>query len=751
MTVYRCFRNQREYEGIMTHSKTTSSSIKANLTDFRIDKKRKGELFLALGAFLFIILLSWIELKFFGVNSYLFLGIFNLNLILLLVILFLVIRNGVKLFLERRRNVRGSRLRSRLVLAFITLSLTPTVLIFFVAIKSIQTSVDYWFRSQVDNSMEQALEVGKTFYSLTKKRLQNRGDFLLENIRKERFLWGAEGMDHYLVQKSKEYNLSLIGVLSPKLKEQNWHASSKWEKNWPKIKDSFDWKSLKEKPKFLSQLFDGEDKDLVVGVLPVDKAKTGFLVLGETIGPDISSKMDKIVQGVREYKQLKILKQPLKMAFYLILGVMTLLIIFGSMWFGFRLAKEISAPVQALSIGTQRIAHGDLGVRLDDRSADELGLLVHSFNIMAEDLEESQKQLKQAYEDLSKQNQELEARRQYMEVVLNNITAGVISLNKDNKISTVNLAAEKILNIEAKDLLARHPEDLLPAEYMAMLHEALNLLKNVSNTQWQRQLEVRVRDESRKLLLNAVALQDSYRGFIGMVMVFEDITELDKMQRMAAWREVARRIAHEIKNPLTPIKLSAQRLERRFGGNVQDETFTECTGLIVRQVEHLQQMVKEFSSFAKLPEINPAYNDLPSLLEEVVTLFRNSYSHIDWEMNIDEQLPQFRFDRAAIKRVLINLLTNASEALKSESEPNVQIAACYDAGDGLVKIEIRDNGIGLKDEDQVRLFEPYFSSKKGNTGLGLTIVKSIVNDHRGYVRIKANSPKGSIFMVQLPV
>ncbi len=728
----------------------TSQSIKAHPYPAERDRKKRRELFFTLVAFGLIILLSWIELRFFGVNSYVFLAIFNLNLILLLVILFLVLRNGVKLLLERRRNVRGSGLRTKLVSAFMLLSLVPTVLIFLIAVKFIQTSIDYWFKSKVDSSMEQVLDVGKTLYQRTQDRLADQGEYIINQIRNRDLLWGARGMDQFLERKANEYGLSLIGVLNPNLDEQNWHAGKEWGKKWNSIKDSIQWSVLREEPHFWSTLYKSSEKDLILGVLPVDEAKTGFLVLGLSYEHGLLSDLEEIVQGVKEYKQLKTLKKPLKTAFYLILGVMTLLIIFGAMWFGFRLAKEISAPIQALSLGTQRIAHGDLAVRLEDQSGDELGLLVQSFNTMAEDLEKSQQSLNKANKDLAWQNLELEQRRQYGEAVLNNITSGVISLDKDNEINTVNKAAENILGVEAESLKGKYPVDLLPGDFQDTLEELFEHLKDSPHAQWQRQLEVPLGNEERKLLVNAVGLWTKDKEELGKVIVFEDITELDKMQRMAAWREVARRIAHEIKNPLTPIKLSAQRLEKRYGHDMGDATFEECTKLIVKQVEYLEQMVKEFSAFAKLPDVTLEYDELSSLLEEMVNLFQHSHTSIDWDYSPDQNLPRLKFDRDAMKRVLINLFTNAVEVLEDVPEPEVKVRAYYQHSSKHVVLEIRDNGPGFSSEERSRMFEPYFSKKKGNTGLGLTIVKSIVNDHRGFVEVKPNTPQGSIFIIELP-
>ncbi|ACV67844.1 sensor histidine kinase NtrY-like [Desulfohalobium retbaense] len=725
--------------------------IRISGPDTRERRRRQRELLLAAGAVGLIVLLTWIELQFFGVNSYLFLAFFNLNLILLLLILFLVLRNGVKLLLERRRRVLGARLRTRLVLAFMSLSLIPTILMFLVAVRFVQTSVDFWFKSQIESSLDQAVKVGQGYYRQMQNQLETQGVFILESIRRREFAWGGEGMDDFLKFKRHEYGLSLVGVLQDDLQQQNWHGSENWEQSWSAFEDSVDWETLRQNPRFWSGMRPGPEADLVVGIVPVDEAKTGFLVVGRSMEKGLLRQLDNIIQGMDEYKQLKTLKFPLKVALYLILAVMTLLILLGAMWFGFRLAKEISAPVQALAVGTQRIARGDLSVRLEDQSSDEIGLLVQSFNKMAGDLEQSQDRLRLANDRLARQNRELEERGRYMEAVLNNITAGVISLDSHGQINTVNAAAETILGTAAEQLVGQNPLELLQGEQAELVQEMLSQLTQAPHSQWQRQLDLELGGQVRKLLVNAVVLQTGEGERAGLVAVFEDVTELDKMQRMAAWREVARRIAHEIKNPLTPIKLSAQRLQRKFGDQVQDGVFTQSTELIIRQVEHLQQMVSEFSAFAKLPEVHPKRDEITPLVQEVVALFRQSHNTIQWTVEEQDETPPFRFDREAIKRVLMNLLTNAAEALQGGNGSTVDISVDCDVSSGWVRLQIADNGPGLSPEERSRLFEPYFSRKKGGTGLGLTIVKSLVNDHHGYVRIKPNSPHGSVFVVELPL
>jgi len=725
-------------------------SIKVSVPDTRERKRRQRELFLALGAFLLVVVFTWVELKFLGVNSYLVMGLFNLNFILLLVIVFVVVRNMVKLILERRRKVLGAKLRTRLVLSFMTLSLVPTVLMFVVGVKFVQTSVDFWFKGQVESSLEQALEVGQAFYASSRERLERRGGHIVAQIRERGLAWGGNTMDEFLDNKRGEYDLSLLGVMNSERSEQNWHALEEWGQVWPEVKEGVNWKSLEERPEFWSAIRAGPGADMVVGLLPVDKGKTGYLVLGESIGHGLLYKLNRIVDGVEEYKKLHSMKYPMKVALYMILGVVTLLIILGAMWFGLRLAKELSAPVQALALGTQRIAKGDLSVRLEDQSSDELGFLVRSFNKMAGDLQQSRAGLTQANIRLNRQYAELEQRGTYIEALLDNITAGVISLDGHGRIGTVNKAAEAMLGINSAEILGKRPLEILRGTYAELLKEGFAQLEDSPGSQWQRQIDLTLGTRDLKLFVNVVALKTSEGGEAGLVAVFEDVTELEKMQRLAAWREVARRIAHEFKNPLTPIKLSAQRIERKFAADVNNPVFAESTDMIIRSVEHLQQMVKEFSTFAKLPEV-VLRPDFPApLLEEVVALYRHSHNKIHWELVFENRIPEIRMDREGIRRVLINIFTNAAESLKGRDDGRVVVTASYEKRTGWVRLEIRDNGPGLSPEERSRLFEPYFSRKKGGTGLGLTIVKSIVSEHHGYVRAKPNAPHGMVLVLELP-
>lgn len=714
-------------------------------------RKRRRELVVALVSAVLIAVFTFVELRFLNIRSSLFLVLFNLNFILLLLVLYLVVRNGVKLILERRRNVLGSKLRTRLVLAFIFLSLTPTLLMFAVSAKFVQTSVDYWFKGQVETSMEQALELGRAFYGSAQERLERRGGNMLADIRERKFAWGGEVMNEYLEVKFKEYDLSLLGVVSTEGERRNLHASSAGENALGEIVERVNWEELRQNPRYWSTLMPTAGHDLIVGLLPVDEGRTGYLVLGESIGEGLLFRLDQVVRGLDEYQKLKTMSSPLKLTLYLALGVMTMLIILGATWFGFRLAKEITAPVQALAAGTERVAKGDLSVRLEDRSDDEMGFLVRSFNRMTEDLTEYQSNLKTANERLAQQNQEVEARGKYIEAVLDNITSGVVSVDYRGRVSTVNKAAARMLGIDGELLVGREPLSLLQGDFAELLADALTSLLISPGSQWTRQIDLPLKGGDLRVLVNVVSLRTGPGGGDGgIVAVFEDITELEKMQRLAAWREVARRIAHEIKNPLTPIKLSVQRLQRKYGQQINEKVFSECTEIIIHQVERMQRMVAEFSEYAKLPEMMPKMDSLASLLEEVVSLFANTHRDIRWKLKFKGSIKDLPFDREGMRRVFINLLTNAAEALGETEGAQVEVVARHDENRGRVVVDVSDNGPGFSPGERARMFEPYFSSKKSGTGLGLTIVKSIVRDHRGQVDVRSNSPKGSIFSVELP-
>jgi two-component system nitrogen regulation sensor histidine kinase NtrY len=463
------------------------------------------------------------------------------------------------------------------------------------------------------------------------------------------------------------------------------------------------------------------------------------------------AKMAEISSTFSEYRQLKKLKHPIKASYFITLSIVTLLIIFSATWFGFHLAKEITVPVQILANGIHEVAGGNLDFHIGPVADNEIGSLMNSFNKMTYDLKASKSMLEEANIGLKDTNVELDQRRRYMEIVLKNVAAGVISIDKEGRVSTINKSAEKMFVIKAEDVINKSYGDVFAPEYVDEVKQLLEGASDSVDMTIRKQIRLSLPDETLTLLISVTVLEDEDGNYMGLVVVFNDLTEVQKAQRAAAWREVARRIAHEIKNPLTPIQLSAQRLRKRYLAEFSEngKAFDECTKTIIGQVEELKALVDEFSNFARLPSSNPRPNDINEIIRETLVLYQEAHKGINFEFNGKPDVPIFDLDREQIRRVIINLLDNAVDAVGKSGE--VTVDTFYDEGLQVTRVEIADTGCGISQKDRSRLFEPYFSTKKSGTGLGLPIVNTIVSDHNGYIRIKENQPKGSRFIVELPI
>jgi two-component system nitrogen regulation sensor histidine kinase NtrY len=452
-----------------------------------------------------------------------------------------------------------------------------------------------------------------------------------------------------------------------------------------------------------------------------------------------------ISKSSEEYKQFKLLKNPIKWSYIVTLSIVTLLIIFSATWVGLFMARGITEPIQDLAEATEEIAKGNLDHNIDVMADDEIGVLVDSFNKMIKDL-------KKVNEGLGQANVDLEQRRKYMEVVLSNVLAGVISVDRDGVITTINSAAEKMLDIKTGKILNRKYEEVLKPEHLSLVNDFLREMKEDSSGFVERQVQLILRDRVLTVQAALTILKDDDGNYMGMVVVFEDLTQLKRAERTAAWREVAKRMAHEIKNPLTPVQLSAQRLQRKYGDKLGGDgsVFRECTGAIIDQVDVLKNLVNEFSRFARLPVTNPSLNDLNEVIADSLTLFKDSHKKdISFDFKKGSDIPRLNLDAQQIKRVMVNLLDNAVAA--GDKNGRVEIKTSYDKMYRKVKVEVIDDGHGIPPHDKMKLFEPYFSTKKSGTGLGLVIVNSIISDHRGSVSVRDNTPQGTVVTFELPV
>ncbi|MEE8575426.1 MAG: ATP-binding protein, partial [Thermodesulfobacteriota bacterium] len=397
------------------------------------------------------------------------------------------------------------------------------------------------------------------------------------------------------------------------------------------------------------------------------------------------------------------------------------------------------------------VASGNLDYKIELKTSDEIGLLVKSFNRMTDDLKAGKSEIEKANFELRHKNLEIEERRRYIEIVLGNVPAGVVSIDKGGRIISINRMAADMLNTEESKAFGKNYKEVLSDRYSAALKEMLDELRTTGTGTLERQLKLRAGDQTMTVLVNFNALQNENGEYIGTVAVLDDLTHLLKTQRMFAWKEVARRIAHEIKNPLTPIQLSAQRLRKKYLDQFSDKTnvFDDCTSTIIRQVDELKTLVNEFSSFARLPTASPMPNDLNELIDETIALYRSADKNLDITAVTDDRLPILQIDRDQIKRVIINLIDNAIAVLSKDGRVSVETR--FDEEKQLAILEVVDNGAGIPPDEKQRLFEPYFSTKKSGTGLGLAIVGNIISDHNGYIRVKDNKPTGTRFTIELPI
>jgi two-component system, NtrC family, nitrogen regulation sensor histidine kinase NtrY len=736
--------------------------MKTDLKRMEIDhkeaKKRRRERVLIIITLLIVVLLSFLEnhlsrqSTFFPVgNNVLIFGLININIILILLLIFLIVRNVVKLIFELRHGIIGSKLRTKLVAAFVGLSLIPTILLFLVSINFLSYSVEHWFNLKIGNALNSTVEIAQNYYRQTADYAKYYARQISLDITKNR-LYEKERLNYLktlLDQRQKSYNISLIEV----------HFDNRKEDLIIGADDNPDFKPANLSPQVLEDIYAGKEVssinpsdigDVIRGLTPIYSVAgtnevIGVVAVSYYVPKELGTKMMVISKASEEYKQLNLLKNPIKLSYIITLSLITLLIIFSSIWFGIFLAKGITDPIQDLAEATRKIAAGNLDHQIGIVADDEIGVLVDSFNQMTKDLKKSSENLEQA-------NLDLEARRKYMETVLRNVSAGVISIDKDGFITTINRAAEKMLDIKTNEILHRRYEDVLNAEHMAMVRELLAEIKNNGDGLIERQIELTLVERSINVLMTTTLVEDDEGNDMGMVVVFEDMTQLQKAERAAAWREVARRMAHEIKNPLTPVQLSAQRLQRKYGDKLGEDgaIFHECTKTIIDQVEVLKNLVNEFSKYARMPVTNPTLNDLNNVIADSVLLFQDAHKDITFNFSQGAELPKLNIDPEQIKRVMINLLDNAIAAMNNQ-DSRIEIKTFYDTHAHRAHVEVADNGCGVPSRYKLKIFEPYFSTKRSGSGLGLAIVSSIISDHYGNVSVRDNNPYGTVVSFDLPV
>ena len=673
-------------------------------------------------------------------NNLLVFALVNLNIILLVALMLVVVRNLAKLYFERKQNLLGSTFQTRLIVSFIVITIIPTALLFVVASNLLTQSIRRWFDEQIERSLQESLEVAQAFYRNSINNSVYFAEQLSEILTDKRMLREQELLTTFLKNKQQEFRLGEIAVYTLEGEELtrlvNPNISlGQFNLTHDEILDVG--KTGKQRSVTASMA----DGDLIKSLVPIHSKWEpdqiiGVLSVDYFVEAGLAVKMKSIRSAFESYKQIKIHKSPILGSYLLTFLLATLLVLFSAIWFGMHLAKGMTVPIQQLAIGTRIVAEGNLDYKVEVVANDEVGILVDSFNQMTTNL-------KTMTDDATK-------RRRYIETVLENIATGVVSITPEGVITTFNRAACRILEIQQADVSGQHYRVLFDRPDMKRIISILRQIGEQHHESYEDHFEIKINDKTLSLFVNINRMYDDQENYLGMLIVFDDLTQLLHAQRIAAWREVARRLAHEIKNPLTPLQLSAERLRKQAQKKSPryEEIFEECTQTIIDEVDGLRHLVDEFSKFARMPAIVKAPTVLHDLLKQTISPYAQHHKHIRFSARFSKDITVIPADARQLKQVFVNLIENAIQAMNEEGELFVQTA--HDARRRVAIINVADTGPGIPDDQKERLFIPYFSTKGSGRGLGLAIVHNIIREHGGAIRIENNQPNGAVFVIELP-
>ena len=561
-------------------------------------------------------------------NNMVVLVLFNIILILLFLLIVLITRNLIQLYNERKSNILGSKFQTKLIGAFLILALVPSILLFTVASKLFTFSIGSWFNVQVEQTLQGAMNVARDYYSHLEKLADHRVREIERVITRDQLYLQANHLELQLLIQKKVKGYQLAGLVV--LDNKGDVVVSQHAKDQGTL--GINYKTMIQKSiggESFSEIHDSSKGLFLIMVEPLTQQMEGkvtiwgYILSLNSIPRPTFEKIESIRTIYEDYQQQSFLQLPVSASYYVTFLLITMLILFSAIWLGFYMARGITVPIQELAEGTRRIAEGDLNFKINVNAGDEIGILVSSFNQMTDELNEGRLKIQHAHEDLKLTNIELERRRSYIETILDNIGAGVISLNKKSRVTTFNKAAGKILNLKSNDVFGTTYKDAFDISFQIPIR---NIIQNIQNHQKEfneEQIELRVGDNNLTLLVNIQILRDARKKYIGLVIVFEDLTQMIQTQKIAAWKEVAQGIAHEIKNPLTPIQLNTQRLKKKFKENKKDfaRVFDESISIISQEVEGMKELLNEFVRFSRMPTPKLRIRNLHKIIDDVSILY----------------------------------------------------------------------------------------------------------------------------------
>jgi two-component system nitrogen regulation sensor histidine kinase NtrY len=643
-------------------------------------------------------------------QTFIFWAISILIFLLMVTLAFMLVRIGVKLYIERRSNRQGSRIKTKLLIGALALSVMPVFFMVLFSVHVLNRNLDKWFSRPADQERLELVQIAKLLQDQARENAEAHAELLATQPETLRLLATGQKIPGRLKQFCREHNL----------------AAAEIRGSIGQVLDACG----------SSDALRSQDEDAVMVTQAVEAGGKllGSVVLSPQIPVDVAQKRKAIQSYDRFYAQLAGNRRSVRLGYILLMALITLFVLFVATWIALFLSKQISVPIAALLEAAGEVRKGNLSYRVHVPAIDELAALVSGFNAMTRDLESN--------------SVELDARRRFTEAILESIPTGVISVASDGRIQRVNRALKRILP-EEQVARATRLEDLFSREDTSEIRYLMKRARRTGLT--SRQLELRGEHRTLHLSITVSALEERLRS--GFVIVLEDTSDLLRAQKAAAWNEVARRVAHEIKNPLTPISLSAERMARhleRVGLPPESARIVrECTETIVKEVDSVKNLVDAFSQFARFPAVQPVRSDLNEVVESALTVFSGRLDGIEVRTEFAPGLAPVNIDREQFKRMVVNLVDNAAEAMQDSLVKRLLIATQPGTAD-MVELIVADTGCGVTAEDKEKLFLPYFSTKGRGTGLGLAIVNHILADHNAHIRVEDNVPAGARFFVEIP-
>ncbi|MGC1371269.1 MAG: ATP-binding protein [Candidatus Sulfotelmatobacter sp.] len=671
--------------------------------------------------------------------------------LLFVALTFVLARNLLKLFAERRLGVLGSKFRTRMVVGALLLSFVPVVVMYWFAYGLMNRSIDKWFSTPVE---EVRADTHAMVSLLAEYAAQNARAEATSIANSAEVQHSFDGHGFSAVENEfHSHEVTLQRGFALAVQNGNVEASFNAPAPWALLKASL---PLTPAAKPGPASFTWGQTEYTLGSAPV--GDDGLILVAIPLPAQFGKTVKQVEESQQRYFELAHERRLVRRTYMGLLLLLTMIVLFVTTWLALFLSKLVTRPLAALAEATQEIARGRLDHRIDVSAADEIGDLVRSFNKMAADLEVSRKQIVASTMEARAANAELDQRRQHMETILESIPTGVLSLDAARNVTHANQALIRMFHPDGyldRERVLRHArlEEVFPKEVMEDLEPMLRRADRMGMTTSQIETPLQRAPLNAAVTVAALRHQDERSGY---VIVFEDLSDLLKAQKQAAWREVARRVAHEIKNPLTPIALSAERIQRHLerspaADKASLEVVRTCAVTIAGAVETVRRLVDEFSSLARFPASRPAPADINEVIEDALSMFSGRLDHIRIHKSLAPGLPKVMADSEAMKRAVANLVDNAAEAMQDALVREIQISTSLVGSRDAVEITVADTGHGVTRELKEKLFLPYFSTRKRGTGLGLAIVSRVIEEHHGSIRLEENQPVGARFILELPV